>query len=154
MEWFAGHSVKNKHMPRLCHLGHSVHTLSISVQRNEIRRRRKIAIPGIVMNDLIVPDAFSCSGVQREQGIGKEVLPFPATAKEIRRCASGGSVNNSARAVNGHTGPVVRATYDTSLDDIFGPRIITQFTFARDGVEYPFYFARSYVERLNVSRRV
>ena len=88
----AGLTVEDEDMARFRNLRNSVD----AVDSNQVGWCRKIPIPNVVMDELIVPDPLARASVERKERVGKEVLPDTIAAVEIVSGGSGRNVNDTA----------------------------------------------------------
>ena len=72
-------------------------------------RGRQIAIPYIVLDELIVPPPLSRTGVERHKRVGEYIVPKPVARVEIEGCRPSGNEDNAALRIERHTRPVVSA---------------------------------------------
>src|SRR5207244_574358 len=99
---------------------------ALAVDGYEHGRRGKVAVPHVVLHGLKVPDAFAGGGVERDQGVGEEIVADAVGAVEIEGGGSGGDVDDAAGSVNGHASPVVGGA--ARLPGIFRPGVIAELT--------------------------
>ena len=65
-------------------LRHGIHHPAVLTERHQIGRRRKVAVPQIVVDDLIMPQQPAGRCFQCQQTVGIEIGALPVTAPEIR----------------------------------------------------------------------
>ena len=80
--------LKTKTSPGLRDLRDGVDALSVAADGEQVRRRGQVAVPEVVMHELIVPEALAGGGVEREQAVGEEVLADAVAAPEIEGAPS------------------------------------------------------------------
>ena len=68
-----------------------------------------------------MPDAFAGLGVQGDKAIGEEIVADAIGAVEIECRRAGGNVDNAARDVDRHAGPVVGGA--AGLPRVLGPGV-------------------------------
>ena len=66
----------------------------------QLRRRRVVVIPQVVMDHLKMPQAFAGACIQREQAIAEEIGAGPVRAVEVERGGAGGEVGDAALLVD------------------------------------------------------
>src|ERR1019366_8265026 len=113
------------------------------------RRRGEVAVPDIVADSLEVPDTLAGIGMERQQGIGEEVVARAVGAVEIAGGGSGGDVEDSALRVDRHAGPVVGGA--GVGPGILGPGVVAVLAGMRNGVETPAQLAGANIEGANVA---
>jgi hypothetical protein len=123
----------------------------VARHRHETRRRRRIAIPDVVADELEVPDPFARVRVERQQTVRESVVAEPIGAVEVARRRSGRHVDDPGALVERHSRPVVGAA--TILPGARGPRLVAVLPGMWNRVERPFECARADVVRADVSRR-
>lgn len=74
-ERVSGEPIQDVHEARLRDLRHRRDLLSAAANRHQDRRVRQIVIPDVVVDDLVVPEPLPGIRVQREDGIGEQILP-------------------------------------------------------------------------------
>ena len=98
-----------------------------------------------------MPDAAAGSGIQRDQGIGKQVVAHPVGAIEIRRRRPGRHVDDPTVLIERHAGPIVgRAAVRPGA---FRPGLITELSWMRNRVEGPAELSGLGVVGANIARR-
>ncbi len=90
-----------------------------------------------------MPDALARLSVQRDQRVGEKIVADPVGAVEIKCSRAGRNIDNSARSVHGHTGPVIGCA--AGLPGIFRPSFVANFAWAWNGVEFPAQLAGSHI---------
>ena len=136
---------------RLGGLGDGVDRASVAGDGDQTRRRGKISVPHIVLHRLKMPDAAAGSGIQRDQGIGKQVVAHPVGAIEIRRRRPGRHVDDPTVLIERHAGPIVgRAAVRPGA---FRPGLITELSGMRNRVEGPAELSGLGVVGANIARR-
>ncbi len=73
-KWLTSFAVKKKYVTLLGGLRHRIHVLAAAFHGNEGRRRRRVAIPDVVMDELEMPDPFARRSIERDQAIGKQIV--------------------------------------------------------------------------------
>ena len=76
-------SVQHENKAHLRQLDHGVALGAAVPQVDENWRRRKVVVPDVMANDLIVPPAFSSLRVQRQNAVGEQVLALAKGPVEI-----------------------------------------------------------------------
>ena len=124
---------------------------AITLDRHQVRRRGKIAIPDVVVDRLKMPHALAGVGLQREQRVGEQVVALAIRAVEIECRRTGGDEDQAALFVEAHAGPVVgRADV---LPGVLGPGVVAEFAGMRNGVERPADLAGADVVGADVAGR-
>ena len=108
----------------------------------------EVPVPDVVPDPLKVPDPASCSRIEREDAVGKQVVAVPVDTVEVERSRSGRREDHSEPCVDRHAGPGVGAANE--FVSIGRPRIVGEFARLRDRMEGPSQLARVHVERANV----
>ena len=114
-------------------------------------RRRIVVVPDVVSNGLIVPLPFAGRRVERQDRVGKEVVALPKSTVEVLGSRPGRGKHPSARFVDCHATPGVRAAVALPLDPL--PRVVAHLPLAWDGVKRPFERPRHGVVRADVPGR-
>src|SRR5688572_16696214 len=70
-QWFAGFAIEQKEISDLGNLRDGVDSLAAVLDRDQVRRRRDVVVPDIVMHHLEVPDALASVGFERKDAISK-----------------------------------------------------------------------------------
>ena len=67
----AGLAIEQEDVAGLGGLRDGIARLAVVHHRHEHRRRRQVAIPHVVVDELVMPDALAGGGVQHEQAVGE-----------------------------------------------------------------------------------
>ena len=138
-------------MTGLGDLGDRVHGFAAAFDGQQIWRRGRVAIPEVVMNELIMPETFAGGGVEGEQAVGEKILSKAIAAPEIKRRRTGGNEHDAAFVIQCHARPTIRAA--TKFPSIGRPSLVTHLAGMRDGVKGPRLFAGADVIGADVSGR-
>ena len=133
-------------------LGDRIDLLSVSFYGNQIGRSRDVAIPHIMMHELIMPDPFAGVGIERQKAIGEEIVTLAIAAVKVKSCGPCGHVDDLPLPVDAHATPVVGTAHIRIQVVIRRPCFISEFTGTGDGAEHPFDFPRDDIETLYISR--
>src|ERR1700733_2836008 len=87
------------------------------------------------MHHLVMPDEFSCPGINCEQAIAKEIRSGSIGAVEVIFRAGGRDEDDAALFIERQTAPGVRAPH--GLPGVFGPGVVSKLAWMRNGMEYP-----------------
>src|SRR5260370_42475655 len=98
-----------------------------------------------------MPDAFAGCGVQREQGVGEQIVAHAIRAIEIKGGRARRRVDDAARGIESHAGPVVRGA--AGFPRVGGPGVVAEFAGARNGVEGPAKLAGAHIVGADVAWR-
>ena len=98
-----------------------------------------------------MPDALAGIGIQREQGVGEEIVAQPVGAVEIAGGRTGGDEDDAALCIHRHAGPVVGGAGVGPR--VFRPCLVAEFAGMRNGVELPAQFAGADVVGADVAGR-
>ena len=89
-ERISGSAIEEEYEATLSDLGDGVDQSATASHRHKIGSSRQIAIPEVVVDCLEVPDAFTRSGVERQQCVGEQVCAKTIAPVEIRCRRAGG----------------------------------------------------------------
>src|SRR4051794_38376033 len=103
------------------------------------------------MDGLKVPKALSGASIDGDEAIGKQVGARPVSAVEIVSRRAGRNVHDPALLIDAHFTPVVHSA--DILPRIRRPRVITELTGMRDGMERPREFSGQDVVRADIPGR-
>ena len=112
-----------------------VHRPAIARHGHEHRRRGEIPIPEVVLHALEMPDALARPRVEREHGVGEQVVAEPVRAIKVERRRARRGEDHRAFCIDGHAGPRVRAAVD--LVRLGQPRLVAEFARMRNRVKAP-----------------
>ena len=147
----AGHAIEDEDVPVLGRLRDGVDRLAVAPDRDEARRRGRVAIPDVVAHELEVPDELSRVGVEREQRVRVEVVANAVGAVEIGRRRSRRHVDDAARLVERHARPAVGAA--VLAPRVLRPRLVAGLAWMRNGVKAPLQRAGACVVGADIARR-
>jgi hypothetical protein len=148
-EGFAGLAVEEEDVGRFGDLGDGVDLLAVVLHGHEVGRGGQIAVPQIVVDGLKVPLALAGVRIEREEGVGEEVVAVAVAAVEIEGGGAGGHIDDAALRVEAHAGPGVGGA---GVGVGFGgPGFIAEFAGLGDGVEDPGDGAGADVEGADVA---
>ena len=105
---FAGFTIETEDQASLGTLQYGRNNFIIMLQINQGRLGRKVVIPHVVMNQLLVPGDFTACSMQCHQGVRIQVIAFALTAVKIRACGSGWHVHQAEAGVRREWRPGVR----------------------------------------------
>src|ERR1700722_10750087 len=151
---FARDPVEHPDETVLRNLGYSRNVPTVTANGDERRWRQWIAIPHVVIHELMVPPARAGIGVKRHQRGAKERIALAIGPVEILKSHAGRrhrKVDNAALRIEAQTGPYVGTI--RSFPCILGPRVITKFAGMRDRVKYPHQLAGAHVIGANMTGR-
>src|SRR5882724_11743575 len=114
-------------------------------------RRRKIAVPNVVVNCLKMPEALAGARIDGDKAIGKQVVASAVRAIKIECGRARGDIDDAARGVERHPGPVVGGA--AGFPRVRRPGVVPKFARQRDGMKGPAKFSGAHVESANVARR-
>ena len=140
-ERFAGDPVEDVEVALLGGLGDGVDALAVVQHGCEHGRGGEVAVPDVVMDALEVPDLFAGLGVEREQGVGVEVVADAVAAVEVVDRRAGGREDHSAGRVDRESGPCVGGA--SRLPCACGPGLVAWLAGMWNGVEGPLHRAGS-----------
>ena len=103
------------------------------------------------MHHLEMPQALAGPGIQGQQSVGEQICAAAIHAVEIVFRARGGRVDNSACLVDGELAPDIRSAH--AIAGILRPRVIPEFTGARNGMERPGEISRANIKCADIARR-
>src|ERR1700722_8781752 len=98
-----------------------------------------------------MPDAFAGLCVKRDQRISKQVVAYAIAAIKVEHRGTGGYIDDASFAIDRHPGPIVCGS--GILPGVFRPRVITELSRPRDGMEGPAQSPGTYIEGADVSGR-
>ena len=150
-ERFAGLTVEGKYMPRLRDLRDGVDPCSTLRHRQQIRRCGQIAIPQVVMDELLMPHALPRLRIERDKTVRKEVLPDAIASPEVERRRAGRAEDEAALFVEREAGPDIHAA--DVLIGVGRPCFVAGLAGMWNGVEAPREFAGAHVVGANVAGR-
>ena len=81
--WLSVCSVENIGKRLLPGLRNSLDRPSVDIDVDQDRRRRHVVVPDVVMNQLLVPDPFTCLDIDTHQRIREEIRAGPVAAIEV-----------------------------------------------------------------------
>ncbi len=108
-ERLAGLAIEQEGQPLLGQLHDGGTGFAVSLDFDGHRFDRGIPVPDIVADDLVVPDAFTGRGAQRDRRVGVQVIALPVDAVVVGRRAAGGQEHQVAFRIGRHVGPDVAA---------------------------------------------
>ena len=146
---FARHPVKHKHESLFAQNRHRVDLFPVLNHCEQIRWRRDVPIPDIVVHGLEMPKSFAGFGVQGDEAIGKKVVALAVAAIKIKSRRTSGSVYNASFGIHGHAHPVVGSANVFVV--FFLPGVVTIFAGVGDGVKGPDFAASPNVICPNVA---
>ena len=144
-------AIQHEHVTVLGDLRHRRHAAATARDGDEIRRRREIPVPDVVLDALEMPHALAGARVEREHAVGKEVVAVAVHTVEIEGSGSGRGEHHGVRLIDRHARPRVGAA--AQLIRLGGPRVVAELARLRNGVEDPAQLAGHHVEGTDVSRR-
>ena len=144
-------AIEHEHEPVLRRLHDSIDTAAVLFERDEIRRRRQVAIPEIVADELKMPQALPRRGVERDEAVREQVVADSIAAVEIRRGRTGRHEDDAGRFVERHARPAVRAA--VIGPGVLRPRAVAGFAGMRNRVERPPQRARPRIVGADVAGR-
>src|SRR5581483_11086711 len=109
----------------LRNLGESFDSFAVFMQRVQRRRRRKIAIPDVVVDTLKVPQQLSRRGIEREYAVGVKIVADAVAAVEVHHGRAGRHKDDAALGIEREAGPIVRCS--RSLPRIGWPGLVARF---------------------------
>ena len=127
--------VEEPDVPGLGDLRHGIHGLAPARHGDEHRRGREVAIPEVVPEHLIMPDALAGARVECDDAVREQVVANAIRAVEVEGRRARGGKNHRALRVDRHARPRIGAT--RNLPRLGGPGIVSEFTRMRDRVETP-----------------
>ena len=146
----AGDAVEREHQAGLVDDDDCGNGRTVPLQIDEQRRRLRVVVPDVVMNELKVPQVLAGVRVHRDHRRGEEVVAgtIDADAIVVRRAER--HVENAAFRVERRVAPDVdaRSIFRAALL----PGVVAELARPRHGVEGPHQFAGPRVERARVSR--
>ena len=128
-------AVEDEHVARFRGLGDGVHHAPAPLDGDEHGCLWQVAVPQVVAHDLVVPDALSGGGSQREHAVAEEVGAVAVAAPEVPRRRAGRQEDEPARVVDADPAPRVRAA--DGLPRVGGPGVVAGLARPRDRVERP-----------------
>src|SRR5262249_41902335 len=90
----AGGAIEEDDETVLGSLRDSVDGFAIAMDADERGRGGKITVPNIVTNGLEVPDAFASFGVEREEGVGEQIVADAIAAVKVECGGACGCVDD------------------------------------------------------------
>ena len=117
----------------------------------QLRCRRQVVVPQIVVDRLEVPEPLAAARVEREQAVAEQILAVAVAAVEVVARSARRHVDDAELGVDRRLAPVVHAA--VIAEPCFRPRIGAELAGSRHGVEDPQQHARADVVRMNVGRR-
>ncbi len=79
----AGLAIQHEHVAVLGELRYGLHRLAVAHHGDQVRRRRQVPVPQIVLDDLVVPDALAGARVECQHRIGEQVVAVTIDAVPI-----------------------------------------------------------------------
>ena len=137
-ERLAGLTVEEEDVSGLGDLGDGIDASALVADGDEVRRGGQVAVPEVVVDHLVVPDAVAGAGVEGDEGICVEVVSDAVAAPEVEGGGTGGAEDEAALLVEGEAGPDVGAA--GVLIGGGWPGFVAGFTGLGNGVEAPDQF--------------
>ena len=103
----AGHSIERVDEPLLGDLGYSLHPTSIDGDVEQIRRRRAVVVPDLVMNELVVPHPLAGAYVETDDAVGEQIVTQAMAAVVVRGHRRGRNVDVAELRVRAQIAPGV-----------------------------------------------
>src|SRR5690606_2355219 len=129
-------AVQHKHEGKLTHLNNHIPLTFVGSNRHQHGCRRKVVVPDVVVNQLIMPFPFTGRRIQCQHAIGKKVCAFSGTAINEFTCSGSGCREYpTAFLINRQSTPGIGGAVDHILLPL--PCIISVLTWERNRVEYP-----------------
>src|SRR5262245_25944680 len=119
-------------MTRLGGLSNSINAQTTTFNGDEVGRSREITIPQVMMNELVMPHAPACPGVQGEKAVAVKFLPDAIATPEIKCGRTGGNKHQPSSLVDRHARPAINPADVGPC--VRWPGFITGFTRVRDRV--------------------
>ena len=110
-----------------------------------------VVIPDVVMHHLEMPKPFAGACVEGKKAIAEQISARPIGAIEIVFGAGSRNEDYAAFRIDCHFAPGICAA--NGFPGVFGPSVMTEFTFVRNGVEDPTDCAGANVERADIAWR-
>ncbi len=98
-----------------------------------------------------MPDKFASVGVEREQGVGVEVVADAVRAVEVIDRGAGWGEDDASLLVDDHAGPVV--CRPGGLPCVFGPGLVTRLAGVGDGMKAPAQLAGAHIVGADIAVR-
>src|ERR1035438_2243539 len=114
-------------------LRQGVYGFAVADEIEEHGRRWKVAVPDVVMHALEVPDALAGGGIEREQGVGVEVVAGAVATVVVEDRGAGRRVDDAVLGIESHAGPVVGRA--GSLPGVWRPGFVAHFARMGNSVE-------------------
>ena len=146
----AGHAIKDKHQSVFGALRDSVDLPAVVFNGQENRRTGQILIQQIMVDDLVMPEAFAGVGIKGNQGVGKQIHPMTFSTIEIRLSRLGGDVNDAALLVERLTRPWHEA--GGSFVGILRPGLVTHLTWSWDEMKDPSQLSSPHIKGTDSAR--
>ena len=106
-----------------------------TVMSARIGRRRQVVVPQVVMNELVVPDAFAGLALDAHEGVRKQVVAGTMPAVHVARRAGERQIGVAELFVDADERPEVRVP--GVLPRVVLPRLDAELSGSRDHVEGP-----------------
>src|SRR4030095_6334431 len=103
----AGRAIEHEDESVLRGLRHDVYVSAVVPNSEKLRRSRKIVVPEIVMNDLIVPESFARPRIERNQTVAEQVRAVAIASVEIVSGRSERDIRDAPPLVARQLAPVV-----------------------------------------------
>ena len=143
-------AVEDEKLAELGGLYGNIHVLAANLNGPEGGRAGKVAVPQIVVHHLVVPNALTGSGIERNDAIGEKVRAQALAAVEIEGRGARGNKYPPALLVERHSTPIVGAARGAPRVTL--PRVIAELSGAGKSVKDPRHHTRADVESANVAR--
>ena len=144
-------AIEQEHVAGLGRLRDGIDPTTVVGHGDQHRRRWQVAIPQIVVHELVVPHPFARGRLEREQRVGKQVLAVAIAAPEVEGRRAGRQEHQAPRPVDGDAAPRIGAA--DVRPGVGGPRVVAEFARCGNGLEHPAHATRADVERADVARR-
>ena len=117
-------AVEEEDVTGLGDLRHRVHAAAVALHGHQHGGGRRIAIPQIVVHQLVVPHALARVRLQREHRVGEQVCAVAITAPEIEGGRSDRQEHEAARGI--HANPAPRVGTAHAGPGVLGPGIVAE----------------------------
>ncbi len=137
-------------MTRLGNLRQGINCFTIFFYSHQVRWSRQVAVPDVMTNGLVMPDALTGSGIQGQQAVGKKVGPMAIAAVKVKSCRACRYVHDPTRLIYRHAGPVVGTTHKLVSSRVF-PALVAVLPGLRNGMKNPLLLAAANVKGADVA---
>ncbi len=148
----AVHAIEHEQVRPLRYLRDGADRFAVHSDVDEIRRRREVVVPDVVVHELLMPHAFARSRVEADEAAGEQVVAGSVAAVKVARRRFDRQVEVAELFVSGKWRPHGRVA--GVRPGIVQPGVVAELAGLRNRVKRPEPLARADVEAANITLRV